>query len=162
VDLPETPAIPADCPSLNFGDCGYVPALLVAAALVDPNRPFERQDFSDTKFVNTPDWNVNLALTYFFDLEPVGTFSIRGDYSWQDAVFFSPQNTTGTDSYGLLGFRVALENDRWIDTTLAFWMKNVLDEVYVENGIDLGAGIGADQYFYGRPRSYGGEVIIRF
>jgi len=155
------PDVPSNCESLSFAECPIPEVLRIAGELGDPPDPVP-VDFSSGKFVNTPEWNFNLSATYFFEAGALGTLSFRGNYFWQDKFFFNPSNTVKSDSYGLLEFRFALDNDRWFDTTVAVWIKNALDETYIENAIDLGNGVGADQYFFGRPRTYGAEFIVRF
>ncbi len=133
----------------------------------DPNTGVCTEEISDTaKFVLSPDHSASLGLGYTAPPSDRGTFSVRLDAYWQDAVYFlvkdNYQNNQG--GYVLLNGRIGLadiptENGS-ID--IAMWMRNIFDTNYREFGIDFGEAFGYSGNIYGDPRTLGVEMVWKW
>ena len=130
----------------------------------DPDTGLCTEDITDTaKFVITPDHTASLGIGYTAPPSDRGTFSVRLDGYWQDAVWFlvkdNYQNNQG--GYFVLNGRaevadIPTENGS-ID--VALWARNLLDTNYREFGIDFGEALGYSGNIYGDPRTVGVELV---
>ena len=175
-DIANNPQInPSLCTSLRFESCPGDPTATppapagilgiggILGALTQPET--ESVDRSDNDFKNTPEWNFNLSTTYLIDLGERVTLASRLDYSWQSHVFYDTDNDVRQNAYGLFDGRMWLDVDdvyRGVNGTIAFWMKNILDRRFVDGAVSLGDTVGADIEFAGRPRTFGGEITLRY
>ena len=82
------------------------------------------------------------------------------NYAHRGEQFFNPDNRENSrqKSYGLLNASLDLAlNDQW---SVAFWGRNLTDEVY--RGMRGVSFLGIPFSLYMQPRTYGVEAIYRF
>jgi len=117
----------------------------------------------DASLPGQPDYLMTIAATYDGVPTPVGDLSLRVQWAQRgpqaNDVFDSSSIRSGT--YGLLDARLglALPDGK---TELVVWGSNLLDRVYVRNGIDVRDSVGEASLFLGEPRRYGLEIRRRF
>lgn len=148
---------PVEGLSFNFGG-GYVDARYTDFILPDGT------DVTDTYVLSrVPKWNYQAGALYRHD---VGAERLETslNYSWRSSQFSSitPDPLAKMPSYGLLDGRIALigiELGGGTTAELALWGKNLTDKEYKVSAINLGV-LTLGQY--GDPRSFGGELRIRF
>jgi iron complex outermembrane recepter protein len=136
--------------------------LLAAGSSLSPGM-LGIQDFSDNNPPNAPNFDANVAVDYVFDLETWGALRARTSYFYQGDVEYSIFNDDNVrqNKYGLLNGRLAW--DLWDgQTTIALFGRNLLDRRYIAGGEQLSDSQGVDLVFFGRPRTYGIEVLRRF
>ncbi len=113
-----------------------------------------------------PDYNFNLSGEYTFMRASWGHLNGRLDYTYSDdyVPYLTPeQNATSMiDGYGVLNGRLSLldipvGNDNVL--SVALWGKNLTDEDYRLNTIPFGPWTVS---FFGDPRTYGLEAVLRF
>ncbi|WP_162846129.1 TonB-dependent receptor [Seongchinamella sediminis] len=116
-------------------------------------------DNSGNRLQRTPQSQFNVGIDYSADL---GSWSdalrFNMNYTWQDKMYWGPQNTNSEDSYGLLDARVTLApySKPW---TISAWGKNLSDEVYRSN---ITAIFNDEISVYTPPRTYGVEFSWSF
>jgi iron complex outermembrane receptor protein len=121
------------------------------------------RDLSSRKFEQTPDTTYSVAAQYSLDLQSAGAVTLSADYTGQSKIYHEstnqPQLSQG--AYGLLGARLAyaLPNER---VELALFGKNLTDEAYLAQGINLVGIVGAGSGIFGAPRTYGLTATYRF
>jgi iron complex outermembrane receptor protein len=104
----------------------------------------------------SPEHSASAAAQYRFPLGELGDLLLRADYTWQDKIYFEPENyeMSSQDAYGLLHMRAALQaNAGW---ELAVWAKNLTDEDYWVHAFDssFGSDLGSS-VIQGNPRMWG-------
>jgi len=143
-----------------------------------PACPPEREvlKFSGNPLVAAPDVSLNLRASYEILLGRAGRLTPRIDTSFRSKTYFVPGNsselTLGQDSfsknegasqdaYWLVNARLAYHTpeDR---IELAFWVRNLTDEVYLSNALDATNGLGKFLDVFGPPRTYGVTGALRW
>jgi iron complex outermembrane receptor protein len=159
----ELTALPAQGLMLQF-TAGYVDSELsdFSTQTFDPAAgAVVTVDLSGNTTALTPEWNYSALVRYAWPLAG-GEASAQLAWNWQDAVFFSTDNTPGVaqDAYGLLDARVAWDapEDRW---QLSLWGRNLLDEDYLSFSSNL-APFGLYQDYGPQPRSIGISGTLNF
>jgi len=148
---------PVDGFTINFGG-GYVDARYTDFILPDGT------DVTDTYVLSrVPKWNYQAGALYRHDVG-AGRLEASLNYSWRSSQYSSitPDPLAKMPSYGLLDGRIALagiELGGGTTAELALWGKNLTDKEYKVSAINLGV-LTLGQY--GDPRSFGGELRIRF
>jgi len=178
----EVQAVPTKNLSID-GSIGYVnpvyeqfPYLVANAAgtLVQQNIA------SIGKFPYVPDWTGHLGIQYTFDDTPMGTPSIRADYSMISERYFHTQNlplaATGGASnqfnnvikdpgQNLISIRAMLSDIPVLDgkarMEVDVYGENLLDQDLRDSAIDFG-GLGFAGISYGMPRSFGFDVKVDY
>jgi iron complex outermembrane recepter protein len=120
-------------------------------------------DMSDLNRTNTPNFSMNLSADYTIDLGGWGEVALRTTWYQQGKVFFSTNNDedVSQNKYGLLNGRISWT--LWDSkTTLAVFGRNLLDRRYLDGGFSVEDTIGSKPVFFGRPRTYGIEILRRF
>jgi iron complex outermembrane receptor protein len=116
-----------------------------------------------SKFVNTPKWTANGAISYSFDLAGAGALTLRGDWNYRGQYFVNPQNDAAMSQKGfsLFNARVTFESPdkRW---TLALFGTNLADKKYINNGVGTLDSFGLAEAYFGRPREWGAMFKSRF
>jgi iron complex outermembrane recepter protein len=92
---------------------------------------------------------------------------LRADFYAQSGTFFSSTNGTATpgtdlDGYETLAMRLTWKEIMESDVSAAFYVRNLTDNVYHISGYALGASNGVNTWYPGEPRTFGGELSIRF
>ncbi|WP_255326450.1 TonB-dependent receptor [Sphingobium sp. EM0848] len=148
---------PTDNLTFNFGG-GYVHARYTDFILPDGT------DVTKTYVLSrVPKWNYQIGALYRQNVH-VGRLEASLNYSWRSSQFSSitPDPLAKMPSYGLLDGRLALTEIKLGGGTtaeLALWGKNLTDKEYLVSAINL-SFLTISQY--GDPRSFGGELRIRF
>jgi iron complex outermembrane receptor protein len=133
-------------------------------------------DFSGNPLVAAPDVSVNLRASYEFPLGALGRLTPRLDASFRSKTYFVPGNqselTLGQGAYskneGASQAPYWLLNARLAYTTpndlieLAFWVRNLTDEVYLNNSLDTTNGLQKFLDVYGPPRTWGFTGAFRW
>jgi len=151
------------CQGLTPTACPDLVSFLTAASQSLQPGMLGIQDFSDNNPPNAPNFDANVAVDYIFDLQRWGALRARTSYFYQGDVEYSIFNDDNVrqNKYGLLNGRLAW--DLWDgQTTIALFGRNLLDREYIAGGEQLSDSQGTDLVFYGRPRTYGVEVLRRF
>lgn len=116
------------------------------------------------QLADTPKWQFNGRLTYTVPLPFWNVHARLGaDFSWRDDVFFDVKNVpilTQKD-YWLLNTRFSLvpPDERW---EIAFWGRNVTNEVYFVERFDFTNIIATSLDMVGFPREVGVSVSYRW
>lgn len=110
-------------------------------------------------FVRVPENTAAASATYSFDLEGLGTLSLRSGLSFTDQEFFNDANTVSEPSYTLVDASVdfASLGGKW---KVSLFGKNLTKEEYSYWGSTLGA-LGANR-FIGAPLTYGVRIGYDF
>jgi iron complex outermembrane receptor protein len=118
---------------------------------------------NDRVFSFSPENSVFASVRYTIPTTSMGEFSISLDYAWKDDHYIEilDDPTTKVDAYGLLSARAELADIPVGNGSLrvAAWGKNLGDEEYWNNAINLGV-MTVNQW--ADPRSYGIEVGYEF
>ncbi|CAM2005162.1 TonB-dependent receptor [Acanthopleuribacter pedis] len=120
------------------------------------------EDFSGNQLIMSPETTFNSQITYWFQTQQRGLFSVRADAVFMDAVFFDSANSSGltADDYWLLNAAVAYTSAGG-KFGIALVAKNLTDELYIRDIVDLSA-FGFHEVIYGEPLTYGAEFSARF
>lgn len=106
----------------------------------------------DSSLVNSPEWNINFAGQYEFDLGSSGSLTTRVDYSYTSEIYNDSPNhpllRQGSNSLVNLSATWRDSEDLW-SATLAG--KNVTDETYLVTGT---SGSGIIEGVYGLPSTW--------
>ncbi|MBL8270967.1 TonB-dependent receptor, partial [Steroidobacter sp.] len=110
-------------------------------------------------FVRVPENTFSGSATYSFDLDTLGTLSLRGGVSYTDKEFFNDANTVSGPAYTLVDASVDFEtaDRKW---KVSLFGKNLTKEEYSYWGSTLGA-LGANR-FTGAPLTYGLRIGYDF
>jgi iron complex outermembrane receptor protein len=120
-------------------------------------------DRAGNKLPHAPEWNFNGIVHYEHPLQN-GVLGLQLDGWWLDDQYFTVENVPSLreDSHGQLNARASYSfmNDR---VELALFVRNLTDEEFVVTGFDTAsAGFGAHIFVLNQPRTWGGQLIIRY
>ena len=119
-------------------------------------------DLSGNEIVMSPELSFNGLVQQDIPLGNNGTLTLQLDFSYQDDVFFDPQNNPllSEDSYWIWNGRIswASADDKW---EVAAWGRNLGDEEYLVYAFDL-SFLGFNEEMLGIPRTIGAEATYRF
>ena len=127
----------------------------------------QEEDISDvTTPARAPEHSGALGLQYDFNPFSFGALSARVDVIYTDGYVFHPfQNQfDAADDRTVVDARVTLQDiglGQSGNLRLSGWVKNATDEEYREWGIDF-ASLGWAGATYGRPRTYGIDLVYEF
>jgi len=126
-------------------------------------RDLAGRDLSWRKFEQTPSTTLSLAAEYTIALANDGSLALAADYVRQSKIFFESTNTAqlSQEDYGLLGARVAYTPPSK-RVEFALWGRNLTDEEYIAQGVNLVGIVGAGSAIFGAPRTYGVSATYRF
>ena len=120
-------------------------------------------DYAGNTLVQAPEWSANGLVRYQRPLFEGLLGSAQLDFSYQDKVYFTSDNSEilSQDAYWLWNARLGLESEsgNW---HAALFVKNISDEEYFAHGFDLANTIGANQLMLGAPQIVGVEVGVRY
>jgi iron complex outermembrane receptor protein len=122
-------------------------------------------DKSSLKFPQTPKYNFSTRVRYTFAPEVIaldGELSLQLDYAWQSKVYHDVDNSDiAQDAVGILNFRTSyLFPGQQLE--LAFFIKNLTDEVVATGGLDFLEQFGYSGVFLGPPRTYNAQISWYF
>lgn len=146
---------------------GYVHPEFKEYESPDPGNPEQIIDLSrSSNFPNTPRHDVSANLTFEYPLD-TGLFSARVDWSYKDDHTFlvpSPERNYAR-SYQLWNARLTLDELPGPEKTswrVSLWGKNLANEAYYVNGVNMYDSFGFDINLFGEPRTYGIDIELRF
>lgn len=127
---------------------------------LDPNIGVDR---AGNKLAHAPEWNFNGIVRYEQPLAH-GLLGLQMDWWWLDDQFFTVENVPSLreDAHGQVNARASYSfwNDK---VELAMFVRNLTDEEFATTGFDTAsAGFGAHIFVVNQPRTFGGQVILRF
>lgn len=116
----------------------------------------------DNKLPDTAPWTVSASLEHVVTLGSGADVKLRLDGSYKAKTYKDPGNSRFLiqDPYTIVNARIGYEaaDGRW---GVALFGTNLLDELYLTNGLDLIATFGFIESYYGRPREWGLEFSFR-
>jgi iron complex outermembrane receptor protein len=118
--------------------------------------PLITQDFSGNQLINSPEFSFTGYAAWQFDLDGMGFITPRFDWTYKDQVFFSvdSQDFLSQPPLWLFNVRLAYQTPNELVEIAAF-VRNLTDEVYRADVINLSRFRFATLYAYGDPRVYG-------
>lgn len=146
---------------------GVVPA--GAPAGFTPGTPFvqsylARVSLKGNRLPRAPEWKLNVGAQYRVEVGSSGSLTLRGDYAWQDNIFFTAYNlpSVAQKAFGILNGRLtyASSDDKW---QLSAYINNVVNTKALTNAVITGQVYGG--IVIGNllpPRNFGLEAAIRF
>jgi iron complex outermembrane receptor protein len=121
------------------------------------------ENFSGNQLINAPQFAFAGYAQWDFRVGRYGTLTPRVDWSFKDEVFFSPANIEPV-SQGALWLMNARLAYRTPDDTIEVvgWVRNLTDEIYRLDVIDLTRFQKSILYAMGDPRTYGISLSVSF
>lgn len=121
------------------------------------------QDLSGNRLPKAPAFTIGTAAQYNIPLGDAGSVTIRGEYNWQDVIYFTEfnRNNAYQPAVGRWNANVAFDNanGRW---TLAAFIKNGGNKLVTEGAIIGGQSLGSPVFeFFSPPRLYGLTATYR-
>lgn len=112
-------------------------------------------DFTDTELKQTPDWTVNLATDYRFDLGSTGSIMARVDMKYASGYYLNAVNTEQLFVDGHTTFNASATyqpvSQNW---ELSLQGANLSDKRVLNSGFDGSGFFGFVEGSYNRPRTY--------
>lgn len=120
--------------------------------------PLRNIDYSGNKLQRTPDYQFTIGADIDHRLTDNLNFIAALNYSYQDQIFWGPDNRNIEGGYGLLNGRlgIAAADGRW---TFSLWGKNMTDELYRVSIIPF---VGDEVSVFGTPQTYGVRLSARY
>ena len=142
---------------LQFGG-GYLDAEFTE--FFDPTIGLDR---AGNKLPHAPEWNFNAIVRYEVPVAD-GLLGLQLDGWWIDDQFFTVENVPSLyeDSHGQLNAKASYSfmSDR---VEVALFVRNLTEEEFVVTGFDTAsAGFGAHLHVLNQPRTWGGQLILRY
>lgn len=121
---------------------------------IDPLRGI---DYSGNELQRTPEYQFAVGGNVRQPLNDAIDFVAALNYSYQDQMFWGPDNTNFEDGYGILNGRIGVEaaDGKW---KLSLWGKNMADELYRVSIIPF---VGDEVSVFGAPQTYGVRLSVR-
>lgn len=127
---------------------------LLNAEYKDYIDPLRGINYSGNQIQRTPDYQYAVGADVRHPLSPELDLVGGVTYSYQDQMFWGPENRNIEDGYGLLNARIGIADPDG-DWTVSLWTRNFNDELYRTSIIPFA---GDEVSLYGAPQTYG----IRF
>jgi iron complex outermembrane recepter protein len=126
-------------------------------------RDLAGRDLSSRKFEQTPSTTFSLAAEYTVQLAHVGSLLFATDYVQQSKIYAEATNVPqlSQQQYGLLGARIGYTLPSG-NADFALWGRNLTNEEYIAQGVNLVGIVGAGSAIFGAPRTYGISATYRF
>ena len=135
------------------------------AARQDPDLPDDAivlvyDDATNNALPYTPKVNFSVGAMYNWPVTEYLDITPSVDFSWRSKIYFDVRNTPelSQGDYGLLNARLNFRHHDW-KVDLAFWAKNLTDEIYRTGGFSLQNYVSR---YYGLPRTFGLTLTKRF
>ncbi|MFP6654405.1 MAG: TonB-dependent receptor, partial [Myxococcota bacterium] len=121
------------------------------------------EDFSGNRLINSPEFSFAGYVQWMFEIGEFGRLGPRVDVSFKDQVFFNQNNfePLSQPALWLVNLRVDYRNPAG-NVEVAGWVRNLTDEVYVGDSINLSNFAGKVLYAIGDPRTYGATITLRY
>ncbi len=120
------------------------------------------EDLSGNRLIGAPNSQFNLVGKYTVPVSP-GDFWVRGDYTYTGNRYYDERELEEISSEGATTNLNASIGFTDIDERfeLSLWARNLTDEVYIIDILDLGI-FGYQNVWYNMPRTYGVSFEYRF
>jgi iron complex outermembrane receptor protein len=120
-------------------------------------------DRSGNKLPHSPEWNLNGIARYEHPVAN-GMLGLQVDWWWLDDQRFDAENTPTIreDAHGQVNARASYSF--WREKVeLALFVRNLTEEEFVTTVFDTSrSGFGAHIHVLNQPRTFGGQIILRF
>jgi len=119
-------------------------------------------DFSGNRLINSPEFAFAGYAAWPW-VTSVGTLAVRYDWTYKSAVFFGPENdpNISEDELWLMNIRLSYATpDSGVE--VAGWIRNVTDQAYSADILNLTRFNGSILHAIGDPRTFGVTVQVRF
>lgn len=132
-----------------------------------PGGPLPDINLAGRTLPRAPRWTVNAAVGYDIPLGSFGKLNLRGEWRYQDLIYFTQFNRAliSQPAFSLFNLRASLTPDSGKFRITAY-IQNVGNKLYLtdstENGIPVGIGVVSPQNQYGPPRTYGMSIAYTF
>jgi iron complex outermembrane recepter protein len=120
------------------------------------------------QLIQAPDYNAMLGVDWRFLHLSAGDLRLYADANYYGKQFFDAFNTErdAQGAYGVANARLSFESTGKRGWAIAAWIKNITNHQYLayalnQKDADTGA-LGFDYALVGEPRTYGGDVTLRF
>ena len=119
-------------------------------------------------YADTPKWSGSAFVELSQDLpQNYGRASLRTDVFAESKFYFSNLNNTDSPGtvlpgYGLVNFRLALDNIKNSGFSLAGYVRNAFNQTYYAGGIASGPALGFNSAQPGLPRLFFFEGTYKF
>ena len=115
------------------------------------------------KFVDTPEWDINLGIQYIKNVANLGRMTLRIDYSYRTEYANDAINTPQLmqDDVGLLNLKAAYEDERerW---SISVFAKNVTDKDVIMTGVADIPSFGFIERTFSRGAEWGLGLKVNF
>ncbi|MHC3126196.1 hypothetical protein OB03_02325 [Brevundimonas sp. GN22] len=120
--------------------------------------PLRGISYDGHRIQRTPEFQYTLGADVDYPINDKLSFIASANYSYQDQMFWGPENTNSEDAYGQLNGRigVASPDGRW---SLTLWGRNITDELYRISVIPFA---GDEVSLFGAPRTFGVRLGVRY
>jgi iron complex outermembrane receptor protein len=149
--------------SFAWLDTQYTDFLNTKVNFVGGNPVPVTENLSGNTLINAPPYAFTGYAQWDFPIAGWGTLAPRFDWAFKDKVYFSPQNLSevSQDALWLLNARLTYTTPNDM-VEIAGWVRNLTDEVYHADVINLSNFQQALLYIMGDPRTYGFSLTVRF
>lgn len=116
------------------------------------------------KLPNSPEFTASLGVQYEYRLDDAWSVTPRYDIYYQDKSYMRIFNTAHDQlkAYDVSNLSVLVRNRDW-DFNMQFYVKNLFDKRYIQDGYLTDASSGLfSNVFVGDPRTYGVAITKRF
>src|SRR5579883_3102933 len=121
---------------------------------------------SETPWLYVPKWQYGITGTYHLPIdESWGDIAVSMTYSWYGHQYDSVslgEIYTIEPSYDILDARVDWTNIMGYPVDVSFWMRNALDNAYVQGAVPIYSQLGFTSLSYSAPRFWGFTLKYRF
>ena len=120
-------------------------------------------EFSGNQLINAPKYSFIGYVQWPLEVATAGTITPRFDWSYKSRIFFGPENLdlVSQGSLWLMNLRVGYRTPGG-SVEVAGWVRNLTDEIYRGDAIDLSRLSNSIVYAMGEPRTYGVTLELRF
>ncbi len=117
----------------------------------------------NSKFVDTPEWNIFGGLQYELVFGNAGSLVLNADASYKSGLYRDVSNSPELyqNGYALVNARMTYiaPSANW---EIAIFGTNLTDKRYIHKGVGLANSIGFTTANFGRPREWGAKVRYHF
>ncbi len=114
---------------------------------------FDGGAFDGNRLPRTRDYTLNLSALYTVPIPNTDhSFFVHANLASEAGGYENPANTQELKHFDLIDGRFGIRNERW---TASFFVQNATNEIFIKE--DLSGAL-----FLNRPRTWGGEVTLRF
>jgi iron complex outermembrane receptor protein len=133
-----------------------------------PNQIVSGDAVGGNKFPFAPNWAVQGGLDWTAWEKNDRSFTLSANVSYTGHYFYDPENGStavlplyhdGSQPYTLVDGRAKYQVGR---IAFSLWAKNIFDRVYYSSATNSEASFGSDAMIRGVPRTFGGNVEVKF